>query len=156
MLSRAIYIASKAHLGQRDAGGVSYILHPLRIMMRLRTDDEELQCIAVLHDAVEDNTEFCNLEFLRNEGFSERVLDALALLTHDKNVDYMDYIKAMQHNLDALRVKREDLRDNSDMTRLKGLRDKDFERINKYIRAYALISGFIERFKTSEVKDSSS
>jgi (p)ppGpp synthase/HD superfamily hydrolase len=144
MLDRAIKIATEAHMGIRDKGGKFYILHPLRIMMRLRTDDEELMSIAVLHDVVEDSG--WSIENLRAEGFSERVLDALELLTHGDGVSYDEYIDRMRYNIDALRVKREDIRDNSDITRLKGIRQKDFARLEKYGRAYIRIQGFLQKF----------
>lgn len=119
MFDTAVLIAAKEHLGQRDKGGKAYILHPIRIAMRLRTDDEELMCIAVLHDAVEDGKVTFN--DLVEEGFSDRVVNALKLLTHQKGIQYEDYIYNMRNNYDALRVKREDLKDNSDLSRLKGL-----------------------------------
>lgn len=144
MFDKALLIASQAHLGQRDKGGKAYILHPLRIAMRLRTDDEELMCIAILHDAVEDSDlTFADLE---REGFSDRVVSALRLLTHTDGQSYDDYIDAMKGNRDALRIKREDLRDNSDITRLKGLRKKDFRRMEKYVRAFAMINEYLEEF----------
>ena len=145
MFDKAVLLASSAHLGQRDKGGRSYILHPLRIALRLRTADEELMSIAVLHDAIEDSSEM-TVTRLRNEGFSERVISALELLTHDPKVAYDDYIEAMRFNVDALRVKREDLRDNSDITRLKGLREKDFQRMEKYIRAFTKIDGYLKQY----------
>ena len=145
VFDKAVLLASLSHLGQRDKGGRSYILHPLRIAFRLRTADEELMSIAVLHDAIEDSTEM-SVNRLRNEGFSERVITALELLTHDPKVDYDDYIDAMRFNVDALRVKREDLRDNSDITRLKGLREKDFQRMEKYIRAFTKIDGYLKQY----------
>jgi (p)ppGpp synthase/HD superfamily hydrolase len=134
LLGKAVAIASKVHATQRDKGGKSYILHPIRVMMRLRTDDEELMSIAILHDVVEDSD--WTLAALRAEGFSDRVIDALSLLTHDHVDSYEEYVKKIATNRDATRIKLEDLRDNSDITRLKGLREKDFKRMEKYHRAY--------------------
>lgn len=148
-VDKAILLSAQGHLGQRDKGKVAYILHPIRIMMRLRTTDEELMSIAMMHDLVEDNQDF-TAERLRVEGFSERVIAALVLLTHHKDVDYFTYIENMAHNLDALLVKREDLRDNSDITRLKGLRQKDFDRMAKYIKAFALVNTLIQNYTTIE------
>jgi len=51
-LERAVAIAAQAHAGQRDKAGEPYILHPLRVMLRMATD--ELQIVAVLHDVLED------------------------------------------------------------------------------------------------------
>ena len=133
MLGTAIKLAATVHENQRDKGGNAYILHPMRIMMRLRTVDEELMEIAILHDVVEDST--ITFTALQELGFSPRVLTALALLTHAPSEPYDDYIKRIATNKDATRVKLEDLRDNSDVTRLKGLREKDFKRLEKYARA---------------------
>lgn len=145
MFDKAMYIAAREHLGVRDKGGSAYILHPMRIAMRLRTNDEELMSVAVLHDVIEDSK--LTFEDLKVEGFSDRVIAALRLLTHQKGVSYDDYIDNMKGNRDALRVKREDLRDNSDITRLKGLREKDFERMNKYIRSFAKVEVYLKELE---------
>lgn len=149
-LGTAIAIAAIAHETHKDKGGNAYILHPIRVMMRLRTDDEELMCVAVLHDVVEDS-DVWTLERLRERGFSGRVLMALELLTHsDPNESYMDYVKKISTNRDALRVKLEDLRDNSDITRLKGLREKDFARMEKYHRAFLYLKRVEEAWQILE------
>lgn len=139
MLGRAISIAASVHKDQKDKGGNAYILHPIRLMMRLRTTDEELMCIAILHDCVEDSEGSVTLNTLKAEGLSERVLSALSLLTHEASEPYDGYIRRISTNKDAARVKLEDLRDNSDITRLKGIRQKDFERVEKYHRAFLFL-----------------
>ena len=63
-LERAIEIAAKAHTGQVDKAGQPYILHPLRVMLRVNSADERIA--AVLHDAVEDTD--VTLELLAEEG----------------------------------------------------------------------------------------
>lgn len=147
MFDKAILIAANEHLGQRDKGGKAYILHPIRLAMRLRTDDEELMCIAVLHDAVEDGKVTFN--DLVEQGFSSRVVNALKLLTHQRGINYEEYIHNMRDNYDALRVKREDLKDNSDLSRLKGISEKDLVRLNKYAIAYTTITGYIKSIENS-------
>ncbi len=137
MLGTAIRIAASVHEKQTDRGGNAYLLHPIRIMLRLRTNDEELMAMAILHDVVEDST--WTLEALRQEGMSDRVLEALECLTHPNDEPYEEYIKRVATNVDAIKIKLEDLRDNSDITRLKGLRKKDFERIEKYHKAYVYL-----------------
>ncbi|MFB1009938.1 MAG: GTP pyrophosphokinase, partial [Thiopseudomonas sp.] len=47
-LERALVIAALAHAGQRDKGGEPYVLHPLRMMLKLETDEERQA--ALLHD----------------------------------------------------------------------------------------------------------
>ena len=146
MLGKAIAIASEVHELQKDKGGNAYILHPIRLMMRLRTTDEELMQIAILHDVIEDSPAW-NLNDLTSRGFSERVVDALELLTHDPKDSYQEYVKRIATNEDAVRVKIEDLRDNSDITRLKGLREKDLRRMEKYHRAYLFLKKTLENMK---------
>lgn len=136
MLGMAISIAAQAHEKQTDRGGKAYILHPIRLMMRLRTNDEDLMQIAILHDVVEDN-EMWTFERLDAIGFSSRVIEALKCLSHlDPNEPYESYIERIGKNMDAIKVKKEDLRDNSDITRLKGLSDKDLLRTRKYHKAF--------------------
>ena len=139
---KAMFFAAKGHLGQRDKGGHAYILHVMRVAMRLRTNDEELMSIAVMHDLVEDG--HITFQELVEAGFSDRVINGLRCLTHQAGDTYEEYIEEMRGNLDALLVKREDLRDNSDITRLKGLRQKDFDRMAKYIRAFAKVEEMIK------------
>lgn len=144
MLGKAISIAAQVHEAQKDMGGNAYILHPLRVMMRLRTDDQELMQIAVLHDSIEDSNGAVTIDSLHKEGFSERVLTALRRLTHNKNDSYEEYIKNITTNKDAVRVKIDDIRDNSDITRLKGLREKDFARMEKYHKAYLFLKSALD------------
>jgi (p)ppGpp synthase/HD superfamily hydrolase len=133
MLGLAIEIAVEAHKGQEDKGGLPYILHPLHLMNQLMFDIE-LAIIAVLHDVVEDSE--WTIEGLEGEGFSERVVSALVLLTHNPDDSYDEYIEKISTNLDAVLVKRKDLEHNTDVTRLKGLRPKDLKRMAKYHRAF--------------------
>lgn len=148
MFGLAMHIAAREHLHITDKGGSAYILHPMRIAMRLRTSDEELMSIAIMHDVIEDSK--ITFEDLREHGFSERVIDALKLLTHMKGLSYDDYIDAMKDNRDALLVKREDLRDNSDITRLKGISDKDFERMKKYQRSFVKVEAYLKALNEKE------
>jgi len=138
-LAKAIQIAADAFVDKKDKAGKPYILHCLRVMHKLHSEDEELNAIAVLHDVPEDCPEW-TFARLQKEGFSERVLSALYLLKHDHDVPYDEYIKKIAFNVDATKVKKEDLRDNSNITRLKGLTKKDFDRIEKYHRSYVYLS----------------
>jgi (p)ppGpp synthase/HD superfamily hydrolase len=134
-LGRAIAIASEAFQNVTDRGGQPYILHCLHVMNQMPEHDHDLRCIAVLHDLVEDSPNW-NFERLYRENFSDRVIDGIRLLTHDDSVPYDDYIEAIAVSHDATRVKLADLRHNSDITRIKGVRQKDLDRIAKYHRCY--------------------
>lgn len=137
-LSIAIALTAEKFKNKTDKAGEPYILHCLRVMNNLHTYDKELQSIAVMHDLVEETD--ITLEDLRKMGFSSRVVDGVAILTHAKGIDYMSYIKTLSNFPDAVKVKLSDLRDNSKITRLKGLTKKDFERMEKYHTAYTYLS----------------
>lgn len=136
-LDKAIRIVATEFEGSYDKGGQPYILHCLHVMNQMDPNDHELRTIAVLHDLLEDRPETWSVERLIREGFSQRVVQAVLTLTHNKdNCSYDDYIKQVTMSDDTRKVKRADLRHNSDITRMKGLRKKDFERLEKYHRAY--------------------
>lgn len=141
MLATAIKIASEFFEHTHDKGGSPYIMHCLRVMFDVEGDDE-LMCIAVLHDVIEDifkKDHEKGFQLLRDYGFSERVISALDCLTHRDGELYDDYIRRLSFNEDAVKVKLSDLKDNSNITRLKGLRKKDFERMEKYHRAFTYL-----------------
>ena len=135
-LARAISIAAVGFEKVMDKGGQPYILHCLRVMNQMDTQEEKI--VAILHDTVEDGV--ITSEELIKEGFSQNVIYALILLTHKKETPYDEYIKAIALNPLATKVKLADLKDNSDITRLKGLTKKDFDRMEKYHRSYVYLS----------------
>ena len=131
-LQRAIEIAVSAHKGQTRKDGSPYILHPLRLMMSVDSTVEKI--VAVLHDVVEDTD--VTAEQIRAEGFSEEVLEALRLVTHDSGEPYDEYIARIRANPIARAVKLADLRDNSNTFEIPTLEEKDLVRLEKYHRAY--------------------
>ena len=142
MLAKAIQIASTVHLNQVDKGGKPYILHPLWVMDKVRHLGEDYMIVAVLHDVLEDSeTTYGEMyDMLVEQGFKENIMYALALLTHDNDQQtYDDYIRGISTNPIAKAVKLRDLEHNSRITRIKGLRKKDFDRLEKYHRAYTYL-----------------
>lgn len=135
LLERAIELAVHYHKGQQDKQGQPYILHPLHLMMQMQNEAEMIT--AVLHDTIEDTP--LTLNDLREEGFPEAVLTALALLTHDKTVPYLTYIKQIKANPLARAVKQADLTHNMTLQRLPQLTEKDQMRLAKYHRAWQLL-----------------
>lgn len=131
MLEKAILIAVAAHKGQVDKGGNPYILHPLSLMLSMKKETEKI--CAVLHDVIEDTN--ITLEYLRNEGFSKEVLLALDALTKKENESYDEFIDRIIDNTIACHVKLADLNHNMDLSRIKNPSNKDYERIEKYLRA---------------------
>jgi len=136
-LALAISITAQAFENNLDKGGQPYILHCLRVMNNVN-GDECVKCAAVMHDLVEDTD--WTFEKLTALGFSDKTIGLLHLLTHNPATPYDDYIKAISVSKEASEIKRRDLEDNSNITRLKGLRKRDFDRLEKYHRAYIYLS----------------
>ena len=134
MLDAMLVIATNAHHGQFDKGGRPYILHPLRVMSFLKEDDEELQCIALGHDVIEDTR--VTYRDLADAGISVRVMDGIRALTKLPGQTYDEYKEGVFASTDAMKVKLCDLRHNTDIRRLKGITDKDIERMAKYQKFY--------------------
>jgi (p)ppGpp synthase/HD superfamily hydrolase len=131
-LEDAISLAVEAHRGQKDKAGQPYILHPLRVMMRLETDEE--RTVAILHDVVEDTP--WTLERLRGRGYPEGVLAALDALTRREGETYEAFIERLRPHALARRVKLADLEDNMDVRRLAAVTPKDAERLARYRAAW--------------------
>lgn len=136
-LERAIAIAATAHAGQVDKGGAPYILHPLKVMLRMSTQEERI--VAVLHDVVED----CgiSLDDLRKEGFSEEILSAIESVTKVPGESYEDFVDRAAQNPIGRVVKLADLEENSDLSRIASPSWEDLERVEKYRRAMGRLRG---------------
>ena len=70
-----------------------------------------------------------------NKSVVDEIINALKLLTHDKNTPYMEYVGEIKKNSIAKKVKLADLRHNSDLTRLDVVDEKALKRKMKYEKA---------------------
>lgn len=111
---KAIALAVEAYRGQKDRAGKPYILHPLRVMHRVQTEDEQI--VAILHDVVEDTP--WTPEKLAAEGFPQHILDALDCVTKREGESYEQFAERSASNPIARRVKLADLEDDMDVRRL--------------------------------------
>jgi (p)ppGpp synthase/HD superfamily hydrolase len=134
-LNKMLVLVTTEFDGIFDKGGVPYVLHCLKVMHYLKSDDEELCCIALGHDLVEDRKNI-TYAFLREMGFSERVISGIAAMTKVPGESPDEYLAKVKSNPDAIRVKLADLRHNSDIRRLKGVTSKDVARLEKYHKMY--------------------
>lgn len=137
LLAAMLVFATNAHAGQYDKGGLPYILHPLKVMHYLKTDDEELQCIALGHDVIEDTK--ATYKELRDIGMTERIILGIRGLTKLPGQTPEEYKQGVFENVDSMKVKLADLRHNTDIRRLKGITDKDIARMAKYHLFYTEI-----------------
>ena len=135
LTKKALKISVEAHKNQLDKSGVPYVFHPYHLAEQM--DDEYSVCTALLHDVVEDTP--VTLEFLKNEGFPNEVLEAIALMTHDMSVPYLDYVRRIKQNPTAKKVKLADLRHNSDISRLNCADEKALARCEKYKQAIRIL-----------------
>ena len=132
-LQIAIEIAAEAHREQTYKAGAPYLLHPLRVMMSLETNDERI--VGILHDVVDDGPGW-TFERFEEEGFSPTVLDALRLVTKrpedegDSEAVYVAFVRRAKGNKIARRVKT-----NLNASRLSALTEKDMRRMNRYLAA---------------------
>ena len=136
MTKKALKLCFTAHKDQTDKSGMPYVFHPFHLAEQMT--DEDTTIVALLHDVIEDTP--YTLDDLRAMGFNEQVLDALALMTHDKRIPYMDYVAKIKGNKIARTVKLADLKHNSDLSRLYNVDEKAMKRIEKYRQAIALLS----------------
>ena len=131
----ALRLCFQAHRDQLDKGGMPYVFHPFHLAEQML--DEDTTVLALLHDVVEDTP--YTLADLAPMGFSQKVLEALALMTHDPAIPYMDYVAKIKANPLARAVKLADLRHNSDITRLEHVDARTLARIEKYRQAMELL-----------------
>lgn len=134
-LERAIAMATKAHEGQFDKGGVAYILHPLRVMARVTTPEQRI--VAVLHDVLEDTP--VTLSDLAREGFPLKILAAVLALSRRDGESYEAFVMRLGVDPLARQVKLADLADNSDLSRIPSPGPADLARLSRYQQASAYL-----------------
>ena len=128
-VERAIAVAMYAHDGQAQWNGSPYILHPLHVMAQFEDDFHKI--LAVLHDAVEDSKGKVTLQMI-GELFGNQVMAIIAILTHDPDVPYDDYIKDISTSQAATSIKIVDLEHNMDVRR----GGKIHKKLETYIKAW--------------------
>ena len=135
LTKKALKLCFDAHKEQVDKSGVPYVFHPFHLAEQMK--DEVTTVAALLHDVVEDTD--ISFEDLEKQGFSDEIINALKLLTHDENTPYMEYVGEIKKNSIATKVKLADLRHNSDLSRLSVVDEKALKRREKYQKAKAIL-----------------
>lgn len=148
-LAKAIKIAAEAHHGQFDKGGRPYILHAIAVMNGVASEeDDELSAAAVLHDVVEDCGLTC--KYFLDIGFSERTVDTVDRLTKKVGQTEHDYILGILESYDACKIKISDLNENMNVRRLKKIKEKDLQRVQKYHNMSSQIKSMILWYETQD------
>lgn len=142
VLGNAIVLASLVHEGQYDKQGAPYILHPLWVMNKVRHLGYYYMIVAILHDVKEDCPVHLDIDQVFMEfDIPEEIENILDILNVNNYNSYEEYIEAVNNHPVAKEIKLRDLEHNSKITRLKGITDKDVERMKKYHAAYLRLKG---------------
>lgn len=132
---KALRLCFDAHKDQNDKSGMPYVFHPFHLAEQMKT--EETTIVALLHDVIEDTDH--TLEELSQMGFGKEITDAIALLTHDDSVEYMEYVRKIKNDPIAKEVKLADLRHNSDLSRMDNVDERALARTEKYKKAIDIL-----------------
>lgn len=149
---KALKLAEYYHFGQTDIGGNDYIEHVKYVEDNVKEylqlenitnlqDIYNIKTAALLHDIIED----CGLteDKLLAEGISQKSVNIIKTLTHDKIVPYKDYIINISKNKFAKCIKLADLSHNMDVRRLKKIDNNAIRRLKKYFYSYKFLIGEI-------------
>jgi GTP diphosphokinase / guanosine-3',5'-bis(diphosphate) 3'-diphosphatase len=117
--------ARMAHMGQKRRSGEPYFTHPSEVrnvVQRHYPQDRLAQMAALLHDTIEDapgstvesadEMETFIRGSIADPRVAKKVINAVRSVTHDKGVDYSDYVVSLLGNRTALRVKLADMLHN--------------------------------------------
>ena len=146
LLQKAIDLAVRAHGDSEDPPGEPYIIHPMRVMLKVsQTEDahqnEQLRCVAILHDTLERTD--LKADDLKETGMPKEVVQAVRLLTHDDDVSFSDYVIKLKPDRLARAVKLADLMDNADLRHVtfRPDKNKDRKRVIRYAASYKFLTG---------------
>ena len=132
---KAMKLCYEAHKDQVDKTGVPYVFHPFHVAEQMTSEASTI--VALLHDVVED-TDY-TLDDIAAAGFGKEIVDAVALMTHEDDVPYLDYVAKLKDNPIAREVKLADLAHNSDQSRLGEIDEETRQRLEKYEKAKAIL-----------------
>lgn len=127
-LEKAITFATCKHAGQIDKAGQPYILHPLRLMLKMKNEIQQI--VAVLHDVIEDTD--ATIVDLISLGFNQDVIDAVCALTKKEGENRIEAAWRAVKNPIAREVKLADVADNMDLSRITHPTERDFLRLKEY------------------------
>lgn len=134
-LKDAKKLAKEKFKGMTDKAGKDYFEGHLTSVAE-NTTTIQGEIVAYLHDIIED-TDVKYEELL--EMFGHQIALAVDYLTHRKDEDYFDYVRKIKNNRLATEVKKADLKNNMDLSRLSEIKEKDKKRLEKYKKAYKIL-----------------
>lgn len=121
VLDKAEDIAQQAHTQQyrKGVGKKPYIIHPKRVQLLAKSLHYglDVQIVALLHDVIEDAKNPKYYHDMIKSKFGSEILNAILLLSHGKDVPYLDYLQKLAKSSSpiaklAFKVKMLDMTDN--------------------------------------------
>lgn len=156
LLNTCYEIAENAFLGKVNLAGKPYFSHLTSVALKVKEFGGTAVATALLHDLLEDCDAWSQsalLLALPNYPSSKKIVDYVLLLTHNKkDLTYEEYISRLINSkkIIPLQVKKADLEDNMDLTRILFLTDKDVRRIIKYHTAWVRVSAAIKELEKNK------
>ena len=147
-IEAASHLAERLHCKQVDKAGADYFKGHLSFVASLGKTWQE-KVVGYLHDAAEDtplNVEQVIQQLEQEAKLSmasaerENIVQVLTLLNHHLCADRETYIRNIEGNPLARRVKMNDLKHNMDIHRLPAPTEKDYQRLERYKREYEYLS----------------
>lgn len=152
-LCKAVALAAEYHSYCEDWNGKPSLLHLLRVMNTVETDDIKTKIVAVLHDILEDT--ICTISELKKY-FDDEIIEAIILMTHgiEEETNEDAYLRYIQNILDsknrhAILVKKADLLDNMQGSRIEPKKvTAHIKCYSKHLKAMCMI---LERVKNDRI-----
>lgn len=141
---KANFIIERVFKDVVDKGGNPYLQHLYYVASKLDTEEE--RTVGLLHDIIEDTQ--INESDLREVGFNDTIINAILLVTKQADETYSQFIDRIlnSNNMIAIKVKKADMENNMDLSRISNPTVKDYHRKEKkYAPQYKKIISYIER-----------
>lgn len=146
LYDKAYFMVSRIFKNVQDKGGNPYILHLIEVSKNVST--KKAKVVGLLHDILEDTP--ISEEDLFYLEFPKEIVTAISIVTRRKNESYEEFINRiiLSNNVLALKVKRADMENNMDLSRIPSVTEKDKDRvIYKYLPNYQKIIRKMEEKK---------
>ena len=143
LIEKAIILVNELFKDITDKQGHPYIEHLYYVSNHLETYEEKV--VGLLHDVIEDT--YINEKVLLELKFPKNIVDAVSLLTRNREISYDDYIDSIiqSNNLLAIKVKKVDMMHNMNKERLAALDENVRKKLEKkYIKNYQKINNILE------------
>lgn len=116
-------LVKQHHVKLDKTGDIPYFWHLTRVMLRIKTLDENVLHIALLHDIVEDTS--ITLEDLRKMGYNEKIIEGVRWCSKNEfsELSFVEWMNkfGQEAPIEAVLVKIADISDNLGFERMRGL-----------------------------------